>query len=81
MITLRFFAHIREQLGAAELQWPNPGSIAALIAELARERGPDWADALTAPQVIVAINQRVVERSSDIADGDEVAFFPPVTGG
>jgi molybdopterin converting factor subunit 1 len=81
MITLKFFARIREQLGTAELQWPAPVSIAALVTELARERGPVWAETLLAPQVIVAINQQVVERDSAVFDGDEVAFFPPVTGG
>lgn len=81
MITLRFFARIREQLGTGELPWPAAASVAELVAELARERGAEWADALLAPQVIVAINQRVVDRDADIADGDEVAFFPPVTGG
>ena len=81
MITVRFFARIREQLGTAELQWPVPTSVAALIAELARERGAAWAETLNEPQVIVAINQVVAERDSALAAGDEVAFFPPVTGG
>jgi molybdopterin synthase sulfur carrier subunit len=81
MITLRFFARIREQLGTGELLWPAATSVVDLVAELARERGPVWAETLLAPQVIVAVNQQVVDRDSKVADGDEVAFFPPVTGG
>lgn len=81
MITLRFFARIREQLGAGELQWPAAVSVNDLVADLARERGPVWAETLLAPQVIVAINQQVADRDSAVVDGDEVAFFPPVTGG
>lgn len=81
MITLKFFARIREQLGASELQWPAAASVNDLVADLARERGPVWAETLSAPQVIVAINQQVADRDSAVVDGDEVAFFPPVTGG
>lgn len=81
MITLKFFARIREQLDASELQWPAAASVNDLVADLARERGPVWAEALSAPQVIVAINQQVADRDSAVVDGDEVAFFPPVTGG
>lgn len=81
MITLRFFARIREQLGTAELPWPAVESVHDLVAELGRERGPVWAETLLAPQIIVAINQQVAEWNSPLVDGDEVAFFPPVTGG
>jgi molybdopterin synthase sulfur carrier subunit len=81
MITLKFFARIREQLDASELQWPAAASVNDLVADLARERGPVWAETLSAPQVIVAINQQVADRDSAVVDGDEVAFFPPVTGG
>lgn len=81
MITVRFFARLREQLGAGELQWPAEASVSALVASLVRERGEAWGEVLNAPQVIVAINQAVAERDRALVDGDEVAFFPPVTGG
>ncbi|MET0378620.1 MAG: molybdopterin converting factor subunit 1 [Spongiibacteraceae bacterium] len=81
MITVRFFARIREQLATTELQWPAIATVSELVADLAHERGQAWAEALLAPQIIVAINQQVANRDSVIVDGDEVAFFPPVTGG
>jgi molybdopterin synthase sulfur carrier subunit len=81
MITVKLFARIREELGVAELRWPLESSVYELIAALAREQGSRWSDELLKPKVIVAINHQVSSRDSAIADGDEVAFFPPVTGG
>lgn len=80
MLTVLFFARIREQLGEAKLQCPYVESIDTLIDALAA-RGEAWAQALRAPNVIVAVNQVVAERTQALRDGDEVAFFPPVTGG
>lgn len=81
MITVKLFARIREELGVAEFVHPEEPTVSALVAALARTRGPHWSEVLLAPQVIVAINQKVADRDSAIAAGDEVAFFPPVTGG
>jgi molybdopterin synthase sulfur carrier subunit len=81
VITVRFFARIREQLGVAELHCPVVDTVPALIDALVRERGAVWADVLSAPQVIVAVNQRVAGAGASLDDGDEVAFLPPVTGG
>jgi len=81
MLTLRFFARLREQLATSSLQWPDAADINALIASLEAQRGAIWGDTLRAPNVIVAVNQVVVARDQALRDGDEVAFFPPVTGG
>ena len=81
MITVKFFARIREELGTGELQWPAVDSVQGLVAALAQKRGAGWSEVLLAPQVIVAINQQIAALDSALADGDEVAFFPPVTGG
>jgi molybdopterin synthase sulfur carrier subunit len=83
MLTVRFFASLREQLGTGELTLASEGlaDIGALIAALGREHGPQWAEALAAPNLIVARNQAVAAWDSGLADGDEIAFYPPVTGG
>lgn len=81
MLTLRFFARLREQLDTSQLQWPHAADIETLIDSLHSERGALWGDTLRAPNVIVAVNQVVVARDQVLRGGDEVAFFPPVTGG
>lgn len=83
MITVRFFASLREQLGSGELRVARDGArtVDQLIERLVAERGDSWRTALNAPQLIVAINQQVASRATELADGDEVALFPPVTGG
>ncbi len=84
MLKVLFFARIREQLGCGgmELEWrPELGSLEALEAHLVARGGPRWADTFAEQNLIRAVNQAVVEAGADIADGDEIAFFPPVTGG
>lgn len=80
MLTVLFFARIREQLGESRLQCAHVESIDALIEALAK-RGEQWGEILRAPNVIVAVNQAIAERAKVLRDGDEVAFYPPVTGG
>ena len=84
MIKVLFFANIREQLGTDSLsiefndRW---NTVEAFTQFLAAERGGQWAEVLLADNIIKAVNQEVAEGSTVIGDGDEIAFFPPVTGG
>ncbi|MGB1686261.1 MAG: MoaD/ThiS family protein [Pseudomonadales bacterium] len=48
---------------------------------LAVEKGENWREALTAENVRVAVNQELVKGNPRVKPGDEIAFFPPVTGG
>lgn len=80
MLTVLFFAKIREQLGESRMQCAYVDSIDALIDALSA-RGEQWSEILRAPNVIVAVNQAVANKSNLLRDGDEVAFYPPVTGG
>jgi molybdopterin synthase sulfur carrier subunit len=84
VIRVCYFASLREHLGRAEepLELPaGVADVAGLRARL-RERGGAWAEALAESRpVLCAVNQVMARPDQAIADGDEVAFFPPVTGG
>lgn len=83
MIKVLFFARLRETLGVADLQLetsPQLHTIADLI-QLLSERDTSFAEALASPQIVCACNHEVVQRHAPINDGDEIAFYPPVTGG
>ena len=75
-INVRFFAGLRERVGISELELSLPEG--ATVAQV-------WSQAVekeTIPNnVLAARNMEYVDPSSPVADGDEVAFFPPVTGG
>ena len=81
MINVLFFASLRERLATERLQEPFVPdlTVAALRSRLA-SRGSVWETALSG-RLLVAVNQDIVSDSQLLRDGDEVAFFPPVTGG
>lgn len=84
MLTLRFFASIRERLGCAGLTValePGCADITALVARLDARELPGCAAVLLADNTVVARNRSVCGRDALLSDGDEVAFYPPVTGG
>lgn len=83
MLTVRFFARLRETLDCEELQLSlgdRPQTVSDIRRQLA-ERGDIWASALGEENIIVAVNLAVVVDDPALEDGDELAFFPPVTGG
>lgn len=82
MLRVLFFARLREQLDCAELLL-DPADISDLVqlqANLAG-RGALWREALAEPNLIHAVNRRVVSGNQALEAGDEIAFYPPVTGG
>ena len=82
-ITVKFFSLIREAVETEQLTlelMDNLTTIETLKNELGL-RGEAWKEALSHPNLIQAVNQRVVFQEEPINDGDEVAFFPPMTGG
>jgi molybdopterin synthase sulfur carrier subunit len=84
MLKVLFFARIKEELdcGDLELEWPGAAAdLDALQEQLCAEHGPRWAEVLGQDNMIRAVNQTVVDGNCALQDGDEVAFFPPVTGG
>ncbi len=82
-VTVKFFASVRESLGASSEMLELPAgvdTVGALRAHLAA-RGDAWQQALGSPALRMACNQVMCGADTALADGAEVAFFPPVTGG
>jgi len=81
MIKVLFFAQVRELVNTDSLTFETPfNNVEALRAHLAAQ-GERWALALEEGKLLAAVNQTLVEFSHPLHAGDEVAFFPPVTGG
>lgn len=82
-IKILYFAALRDRLGRAEetLSLPpgvsNVGELQAFLAD----RGDEWSALASQRNVRAAVNQRMVKPGDTVSPGDEVAFFPPVTGG
>ena len=83
MIRLRYFASLRETLGVGdeEIELPDGVENVAALTHWLQTRGERWQSALDNPQLLVAVNQEVVAPDSVVHNGDEIAWFPPVTGG
>ncbi|WP_019140718.1 molybdopterin converting factor subunit 1 [Noviherbaspirillum massiliense] len=83
-IQLRFFASVREAVGTAQEAVVLPPAVRTVgeLRAFLRERGGTWADALAEGRALrMAYNQQMAGPDTRIAEGGEVAFFPPVTGG
>lgn len=84
MITLLYFARLRESLGLSSEQANLPANVAdvASLTEWLRQRGGAWQEELAQNRPVrVAVNQDMADQDTAVRDGDEIAFFPPVTGG
>jgi len=84
MVRVLYFAWLRERVGRAEEALPLPAGIATVGALMAwlQERDPAHAAAFANSRLVrVAVNQEFADPDAPIGDGDEIAFFPPVTGG
>ena len=83
-MTLLYFAWVRERIGldAEEIALPADVQTVAALLDWLRSRGGGYAQALEDLSVIrVAVNQEFAAPDHAVADGDEIALFPPVTGG
>jgi molybdopterin synthase sulfur carrier subunit len=84
MAQLLYFAWVRERIGRSEETRPIPEgveTVADLIAHLKTLGGGYQAAFEDQHQVRVAVNQMHVQAGHPVTDKDEIAFFPPVTGG
>ncbi|ENM5765509.1 molybdopterin synthase sulfur carrier subunit [Vibrio mimicus] len=81
MIKVLFFAQTRELVGCDSLTVNESfASVEALRQHLAQQPGK-WDLALEPGKLLAAVNQSIVPLDTPLQEGDEVAFFPPVTGG
>ena len=84
IIEVLYFARLREAFGREREQVELPGDVqdvAGLTAWL-RSRGESWQRELAPGKPVrIAVNQDMAAADTPVGNGDEVAFFPPVTGG
>jgi molybdopterin synthase sulfur carrier subunit len=82
-IKVLYFAALREALGSPgeTIELPESVTTLASLRALIASRGGDWDKLAQMKNLRAAVNQRMAEPDAAVADGDEVAFFPPVTGG
>ena len=83
-LTVRYFAWLRERAGRSEESVALPEGVATVSGLIAHLAGLDEAHAAAfahAGLVRAAVNQEFAGPEAPVSDGDEVAFFPPVTGG
>jgi len=81
MINVLFFAQVRELVDCDKLQLDATFNDVEQLREQLAAKSDRWALALEPGKLLVAVNQTLVSFDHKLADGDEVAFFPPVTGG
>ena len=84
MVTVLYFARLRETLGKNSEQIELPANVSDVqsLRAVLRGRGATWAEEMAdGKPVRAAVNQDIAHGNTRIKDGDEIAFFPPVTGG
>ena len=84
MVTVLYFARLREALGRSSEQIALPAAVRDVegLRALLVARGGEWEQELAPGKPVrAAVNQSLAMGDVPVSDGDEVAFFPPVTGG
>lgn len=81
MINVLFFAQVRELVGTDQLTVSAEFNTVGALRQHLAAQSDRWALALEEGKLLAAVNQTLVAFDQPLTDGDEVAFFPPVTGG
>lgn len=84
MADILYFASLAETLGtkAEKIELPSDCKTVADLVALLSARGEPFASAFDgSTRILVAINQEMSEPTAEVDGVDEIAFFPPVTGG
>lgn len=80
MIKIRLFASLRENLGLSELELPASDAHTC-VADVWAAVQAHCNASLNQSHVLAAVNMTYANMDALVQDGDEIAFFPPVTGG
>lgn len=81
-VNLRYFASLREALGAGEVFEMNGAMSVGALRDRLVARGGRHAELLARGRAVrCALNRQMCDDMQPVVDGDELAFFPPVTGG
>jgi molybdopterin synthase sulfur carrier subunit len=83
-VSLLYFAWLRERVGtgAESLELPDGVATVGALVSWLRARGANYEAAFATPRVVrCAVNQEFAAPDAPVKPGDEIAFFPPVTGG
>lgn len=83
MILINYFARYREQLNLGGERLPLNDSLKTIedVRQLLMTRSEKWTEVLGENNLMCALNQELCHTNRAIEDFDEIAFFPPVTGG
>lgn len=81
-ISILYFASVKERMGiSGESVAIEKGISGVDLINLLIEKGEPWHTVFSDDKLLFAINQEIANLDDEISEGDEVAFFPPVTGG
>ncbi len=82
-IKILYFASLREKLGTSGENLELPAGVADVggVLKLLAARGGEWASLASVKNLKSAVNQDMARHDTPVKAGDDVAFFPPVTGG
>jgi sulfur-carrier protein len=80
ILKILYFASLSEAIGKTAEDFDLPSGVAT-VGQLREMLGKRHSALLTAKNLRAAVNRQMCDWDAAIADGDEVAFFPPVTGG
>lgn len=86
MLKVLFFGQLKEivKTDSVDIELIQKGNKLNSVADLRiflQENGDVWSEYLACGKALVAVNQEIVNEDFVLKDGDEIAFFPPVTGG
>jgi molybdopterin synthase sulfur carrier subunit len=84
MVKILYFARLRQEIGISDEEFDLPEDVASVkeLRDCLVARGGAWAGALASGKAVrVSVNHDLARDNTAVKAGDEIAFFPPVTGG